>query len=405
MARMLERLPDELLLEVFSHLLPLRKEYNGVDHFFDLGSVSAYQPLTSLCLTSKRLSVVVTPLLYTDIIVSQKRNQYQISLLLRTILHNPVRGQQMKHIEHKLMSIHGWPCRDECRYMQHYKSLAWAEHRKNLQSMALKLWSNEKHKVQESLLDVYPDLAQLIILLGHAPNITQISTDMLADMFPWCLDLLGTEICGQNPPLGKYGLLHLERICFYTIEDWYSMGMLDSSPRTLDDFYYFPPELSSLRHYTHTTVCQRIHTPPAPPSDYHLHKVEILEFKQVTEATGVINSMIQACNKLKTFQLILEKIGDHISFDSLYNALMTRRQTLEHIKLWGVLDLLPSMVPLGGAFTHFTNLRSLEVDDMVLMGIPDDLNPQNLHEGWYFWTNVKPRRRLASMMPPTLESL
>jgi hypothetical protein len=42
---------------------------------------------------------------------------------------------------------------------------------------------------------------------------------------------------------------------------------------------------------------------------------------------------------------------------------------------------------------------------MVLMGIPDDLDPQNLHEGWYFWTNVKPRRRLASMLPPTLESL
>jgi hypothetical protein len=67
-------------------------------------------------------------------------------------------------------------------------------------------------------LDVNPDLAQLIILLGHAPNITQISTDMLADIFPWCLDLLGTKTCGQNPSLGKYGLLYLERICFYTIE-------------------------------------------------------------------------------------------------------------------------------------------------------------------------------------------
>jgi hypothetical protein len=85
--------------------------------------------------------------------------------------------------------------------------------------MALQLWSNEKHKVRESLLDVYPDLAQLIILLGHAPNITQISTDMLADIFPWCLELLGTKTCGQNPSLGRYGLLHLERVCFYTIED------------------------------------------------------------------------------------------------------------------------------------------------------------------------------------------
>jgi hypothetical protein len=184
MARMLERLPDELLLEVFRRLLPLRKDYHGVDHFFDLGSVGAHQPLTSLCLTSKRLSIVATPLLYSDVIVSQKRNQYQISLLLRTILHNPVRGQQIKHIEHKLLSIYDWPRRDQCRYMQHYKSLTWAEHRKNLQSMALQLWSNEKLKFWESLLDVYPDLAQLILLLRRSPNITQISTDMLADIFP-----------------------------------------------------------------------------------------------------------------------------------------------------------------------------------------------------------------------------
>jgi hypothetical protein len=181
-------------------------------------------------------------------------------------------------------------------------------------------------------------------LLRHSPNITQISTDMLADIFPSCLDLLSIDTCGQNPPLGRYRLLHLERVCFYIIEDWYSMGMLDSSPRTLDDCYDFPPELPSLRHYTHTTIWQRIHRPPALLSDYYLLKVEILEFKQVTEAIGVINSMIQACDKLKTFQMILEKSGNYIPFDSLYNALATRRQTLEHIKLRGAKDLLLSIV-------------------------------------------------------------
>jgi hypothetical protein len=98
MTRMLERLPDELLLEVFSLLLPLRKEYHGIDDFYNQGSVGAYRPFTSLYLTSKRLSIIATPLLYSDIIVSQRRNQDQISLLLRTILHNPVCGEQIKHI-------------------------------------------------------------------------------------------------------------------------------------------------------------------------------------------------------------------------------------------------------------------------------------------------------------------
>jgi hypothetical protein len=45
-------------------------------------------------------------------------------------------------------------------------------------------------------IDIYPDLARLILLLRHSPNITQIFTDMLADIFCWCLDLLSIETCG-----------------------------------------------------------------------------------------------------------------------------------------------------------------------------------------------------------------
>jgi hypothetical protein len=169
--------------------------------------------------------------------------------------------------------------------------------------MALRLWSNEKLKFWESLLDVCPDLAQLILLLRHSPNITQISTDMLADIFPSCLDLLSIDTCGQNPPLGRYRLLHLERVCFYTIEDWYSRGILDSVPRTLDNFYDFLPELPSLRHYTHITVWKRGLTVSPLPSDYHLPKVEVLDFTQSTEAIGVINSMIQACDNYQSFRI------------------------------------------------------------------------------------------------------
>jgi hypothetical protein len=61
----------------------------------------------------------------------------------------------------------------------------------------------------------------------------------------------------------------------------------------------------------HTAVWQRGHTISTLPSDYHLPKVEVHDFTQSTEAIGVMKSMIQACDKLKTFQLILEKSGDH----------------------------------------------------------------------------------------------
>jgi hypothetical protein len=152
-------------------------------------------------------------------------------------------------------------------------------------------------------IDIYPDLARLILLLRHSPNITQIFTDMLADIFRWCLDLLSIETCGQNPPLGKHGLLHLDRVCFYIIEDRYPRGTLNSAPRTLDDFYDFLPELPSLRHYTHITVWKRGHTVSPLPSDYHLPKVEILDFTQSTEAIGVINSMIQACDNYQSFRI------------------------------------------------------------------------------------------------------
>jgi hypothetical protein len=43
----------------------------------------------------------------------------------------------------------------------------------------------EQWKAQslEKCIDIYPDLARLILLLRHSPNITQIFTDMLADIF------------------------------------------------------------------------------------------------------------------------------------------------------------------------------------------------------------------------------
>jgi hypothetical protein len=138
MPNRLEQLPDELVLGIFSHLRPLRKE--TYEDFEATSVTEAHQALTSLCLTSKRLSTIATPILYSDAIVSQpdELGPAQISQLLRTIIRDPVRGQQIAYIEHISIQCHQHICAYEYDHKQYYESAIWTEHRKHIQSVARK---------------------------------------------------------------------------------------------------------------------------------------------------------------------------------------------------------------------------------------------------------------------------
>jgi hypothetical protein len=117
----------------------------------------------------------------------------------------------------------------------------------------------------------------------------------------------------------------------------------------------------------------------------------------------VVISLVNACHNLKTLKFGSTGLYDRIRFDDLHAAMSNRSKTLEHITIpqsrWSI------WTPLRGSFSRFTNLRSLDVGDMVLLDIPDRWNTEPGQNRLYSWTSFKPRHSLSSLLPSSLESL
>jgi hypothetical protein len=405
MPSMLERLPDELLLEIFSYLRPLRKETNQDSYIVTERSKS--QAITSLCLSSKRLSVIATPMLYSDVVLLQPEDlkQDKISLFLRTVLQNPVRGQQVTYFEHKLVECSYLMCGLNCDHEQYHKTSIWIEHHELIQCVASKLWEGRRLQTWEKLLGASPSFAQLILLLRYSPNVTQIYIDMSSRAYDWCLDLLSMQTCTQDSSVDSSELSRLEKVCIYSRDDWDYNGRSDINPSICESFYSFLQQLPSLRHYAHTYAYGHFCEHPLPPYVYHLPKLEVLDVKETSRATNVVVSLVNACHSLKTLKYgSTGNSFDEICFADLHAAMSRSSATLEHVTIliefkWTI------WTPLRGSFSHFTNLRSLDVGDMVLMGIPDGWDIESEEAGLYLWTSFKPRHRLSSILPSSLESL
>jgi hypothetical protein len=405
MTSMLERLPEELLLEIFCYLRPLRKETS--QDFYVATDKGKSQAITSLCLTSKRLSLITTPMLYSEVILSQPDDlkQDQISLFLRTVLRNPVRGQQITYIEHKLVECSYMKCRHDCDHGQYHETSIWAEHHELIQSVASTLWDGRKLQTWEKLLRAYPNLAQLILLLRYSPNITHIYIYITNKAFDWGFSLLCMGICTQDPSFDNYELSQLEKICTYSMQGCDYRDRSDIRPSISEGFYSFLQQLPSLRHYSHTYACEHFREPPPlPPHIYHLPKLEVLDLQGNSSAMNVAIPLVNACHNLKTLKYGSTGFYDETCFDDLHAAMLSRSKTLEHITLsmeseWSI------WTPLRGSFSQFTNFRSLDVGDMILLGIPDGWDTDSVSVGLYLWTSFQPHHRLSSLLPSSLESL
>jgi hypothetical protein len=403
MTSMLERLPDELLLEIFGYFRPLRKEAN--QDFYIATDRDKNQALTSLCLTSKRLSLITTPVLYSDAVLVQPDDlkQDKILLFLRTVLQNPVRGQQIRYVEHKLVERSYTECCHSYDLKQYHETSIWAEHHELVQSVASKLWDGRRLQTWENLLRAYPNLAQLILLLRYSPNVTHICINMTKEALDWGFDLLCMGTCTQDPSNDNYELSRLEKVCVYSMEGWDYRGRSDIRPSISEGFYSFLQQLPSLRHYAHTYARGHFCAPPLPSHIYYLRKLEVLDIQETDQATNVVISLVNACHNLKTLKFGSTGLYDRIRFDDLHAAMSNRSKTLEHITIpqsrWSI------WTPLRGSFSQFTNLRSLDVGDIVLLDIPDGWNTEPGQNRLYSWTSFKPRHSLSSLLPSSLESL
>lgn len=113
---LLEQLPDELVVEISTRLRPDRKgkSYHEDEDSDDWGMKPAQKTTLALTLTSKRISIIATPLLYLDVSSSAIVDSApgRITYLIRTIIFNPLCGQQIQHLDHKFCSYEWLLCED-----------------------------------------------------------------------------------------------------------------------------------------------------------------------------------------------------------------------------------------------------------------------------------------------------
>jgi hypothetical protein len=110
----LSTLPDELMLEIFSHLRPARLQGRAIDSgdIYGPGTSSKISLLTfhALCLTSKHLTDLATLELYGNMVLSSDRRLDRVECILNhvaMIASKPFLGRHLLYIQHHFHWFHG----------------------------------------------------------------------------------------------------------------------------------------------------------------------------------------------------------------------------------------------------------------------------------------------------------
>jgi len=315
MASMLERLPDELILEIFRHLRPARllvhASYRPEHEIYSAGisrdtSVATF---ASLCLTTKHLGLLATPELYGNLIESEASRELhymplpgqvsrsghylrQFFEFCEAIVRRPSLGQHLRYVNHSVNTVvEPEPCRT------YALDERWSSHRKAMKRLASRIWGATQLQVWTELFVLRPEQAQFVLLLALAPNVTHIVTDIYANALSTILSLLGLD----NSPCEKqrsriHEFSRLERIII-------TMGLEWSSFSEVAPVRHFIPQIASLRHFQQNFA----HLPATRDSVLRPHivmtKLETLILHDCTKDLELVAATVGSCLNLKSFIL------------------------------------------------------------------------------------------------------
>lgn len=333
MTSMLEQLPDELILEVFSYLRPVRKVDFESIHHPTWDSEEAQELLASLCLTSKRLSNIAIPLLFSDAFTSALDGDTpdRISKLLTTIMRNPVRCDQIEYIEHQVAICSPDHCGpDHCMLKTYHDSRFWKKHCRRLGALAATFWSIDNLMIWKEMLQLYSDEAQLILLMKMAKNVAHVYIHMIGHALEKCLKLLSPTSSGQDSSVKAPCLAQLQKVFIFIEQDDDRTGR---SPEWCAQLAGFLQVLPSLHCYASSELRCYGGAMPTVPVEFRLLKLKKLSFLNTHIPLNVVASFVEACENLRDFAYEPNACSrDDTSFDILYSALLSRKDTLE--QLW-----------------------------------------------------------------------
>ncbi|KAH4215782.1 hypothetical protein HBI52_229310 [Parastagonospora nodorum] len=423
MASMLERLSDELILEIFKHLRPARLlVYLSHDHEVYSAGISSNASVAifaSLCLTSTHLSRLAIPELYGNLVkrqASQKlpyrsspgqesRSEHYLRQFFEfgeAVVRSPSLGQHLRYVN---FSFESSDMLELCRtYLRRER---WSSHRKAMKRLASQIWGATQLQVWIQLCEMRPEQAQSVLLAAMAPNITHVVIDVYENTLSTNLSLLGIDnpLC-EKPPSRVHDFSRLERLILTMRGDWfdkqrkpdYESPFLPATP-----VRHLLPQLTNLRHF------QQILAPSPGIYDSVLHphivmaKLETLNLHMCNVSLKLIAATLESCPNLKNFLLSPSEAEEFFDFRILYSALRKSLGTLENVSISVGESYLGDVHqdPLG-TFSDFLLLKRLRVPDIVMMGKPEGYD---LEGPDYDWSDFCPQSSLIDLLPPYLECL
>ncbi|KAH7091929.1 hypothetical protein FB567DRAFT_613641 [Paraphoma chrysanthemicola] len=403
----LESLADELILEVLRHLRSSRKErYEMQSNSTDIEGRST--TFSSLCSTSKRLSSIATPFLYSDIIVAtnQQFEPRRILQIIRTLSDNPPLARHVNYIEHTIITCkEGFSSKFYQGYERekYYSSADWDLGRRTLKFAASRVWTGTYHKLWTSVLEAYPEMALVALLLRLTPCVSHVYLDLFSHGSSEFWQLLSSD---DNTD-GNHGFTNsffgqLKRI----YANFQREAQRTTRARALPSFARFTQFLQSLPelHFlSHSGNNMNEMTDGFLPDRLSLKFVKILILDTCSIPFDEISTIIKACDGLQEFMLDLDHDQSDVYFSTIHSALYMKRETLKHIGLY--IDMHPDgdFEPFAGSFAEFEKLQTLSISALVLMGIPDDFNDNTSSD--YSWTTSRPSHRMSALLPSSLERL
>ena len=398
MASRLESLPDELILEIFGYVRPIRT------HFEHYGKrrreqFKALNCLASLRLTSKPLSTIATPLLFSDAILSERHDDStnRLSALLEIVIHKPELGGHIHYLKHNLEAFSSAERDDE--------DSQWQKQRTEFQLAAAEFWAGEDLENWNKDLMVIPVQAQLTLLLLLAPNITSMHIELFTHATTHFQSLLGFgDGLKSSSPSRIHAFARLERmyICCgpaYVNED---MPQGQQAAQWYHHFFSFVQRMGALRNLV-------LEEPPDPsqhlvdlPATIDLQKLESLHLLHCDLSVSALSTILSLCGHLTGFTYWPSVARHTLDFAVLFSGLSKNKNTLEELQIsvGSIFNGVLAKNPIG-SFADFERLKLLRLPEVALMGAPHDYEQGDDYE----WTIYKPVFRMSQHLPISLEIL
>ncbi|KAF2710177.1 hypothetical protein K504DRAFT_501449 [Pleomassaria siparia CBS 279.74] len=405
-------LPDELILEIMKNFQASRRltaRFHSHDKLREKDNRARKGCLWSLSLTSKRMSRVVTPLLYSAVIVRSSREdpQTELPLLARTLIKEPQLALNIRYVENFLEDG-----ADQWTISSGQISSPLAIQNRVQQGMQLiekakEFWTGDTLQDWISGLSFFPEQSVLALIIAMAANVAHMTLEIVdtGDLIiePSFYIFLGIKVHdGFALPLPAFH-------CFDKLQS------LRLSNKTLrngsDPTWSARPEhylqrLPSLKHYEQA-YCKS--TWPGPGTSDTL-SLNVLHFTSCYPNVALVNiaQTVKTCKTLSEFSFGWARrvstygVLDGADYAHLHEALVQHQDNLEYFELdwclpFGQADMIPN--PTAASFAKFTKLKTLIIPTVFLMGRPSGLRRGDT------WTYHKAPHRFSECLPSSLETL